>query len=112
MMYARQRAQRHRLTSGLGPKADALFGMDVRCATMVLTQCTANLMICDEKARLAAEYNVATAKFSEAVAELQRTIGTSTKVEYEHLQRVSDEARVKSEQARLALEQHLAAHGC
>jgi hypothetical protein len=69
-------------------------------------------MICDEKARLAKEYNVATAKFSEAVAELQRTIGTSTKLDYERLQRVSDEARVKSEQARLALEQHSAAHRC
>lgn len=69
-------------------------------------------MSCDEKARLAKEYKVATAKFSEAVAELQGTIGTSTKVEYERLQRVSDEGRVKSEQARLALEQHLAAHHC
>ena len=69
-------------------------------------------MMCDEKARLAKDYNGATARFAQAVAELQSAIGTSTKVEYERLQRASDEARVKSEQARLALEQHLAAHGC
>jgi hypothetical protein len=69
-------------------------------------------MIRDEKARLTKEYNIATAKFSEAVAELQRTIGTSTQLEYERLQRVSDEARVTSERARLALQQHLAAHRC
>jgi hypothetical protein len=69
-------------------------------------------MICQEKARLAQEYQAATVKFSEAVGQLQRNIGTSTKAEYERLQRISDEARVKSEQARLALEGHLAAHGC
>ena len=67
--------------------------------------------MCDEKARLTKEYNVATAKFSQAVAELQNTIGLTAKVEYERLQRVSDEARVTTEQARLALEQHLAALG-
>jgi hypothetical protein len=64
------------------------------CATIVVvTRWTTKLMICDEKARLTKEYKLATAEFSEAVAELQRTIGTSTKVKYERLQRASDEAR-------------------
>jgi hypothetical protein len=69
-------------------------------------------MSCEEKTRLAQEYEAATAKFAQAVRELQRNIGTSTSAEYERLQRASDEARVKSEQARLALEQHVAAHDC
>jgi hypothetical protein len=70
-------------------------------------------MVCDEKAHLLAEYEAATKKFSETVSELQQKMGTSPKAEYERLQRVSHEARVKSEgQARLAWEQHLVAHGC
>ena len=69
-------------------------------------------MVCEEKTRLLAEYGAATKKFSAAVAELQRKMGTSPKAEYERLTRASDDARVKSEQARLALESHIAAHGC
>jgi hypothetical protein len=64
------------------------------------------------QARLAQDYEAATSKFAEAVRQLQHNIGTSTSAEYERLQRLSEEARVKSEQARLALEQHLAAHEC
>lgn len=69
-------------------------------------------MNCDVKNRLATEYENSTAKFSEAVTELRRKMGTSTKEEYERLDRAANEARVKSEQARLALEQHIAAHRC
>jgi hypothetical protein len=69
-------------------------------------------MTCDEKRRLGAEYETATNNFAASVAELQQKIGTSSQEEYSRLQRASNEARVKSEQARLALEQHLAAHGC
>ena len=58
------------------------------------------------------EFEIATAKFSGVVTELRQRIGVSTKVEYERLNRAANEARVKSEQARLALEQHIAAHGC
>jgi hypothetical protein len=69
-------------------------------------------MSCEEKTRLAQDYDAATAKFAEAVRQLQRNIGTSTRAEYDRLQRISDEARVKSEQARLTLEHHIAAHDC
>jgi hypothetical protein len=58
------------------------------------------------------EYNVATVEFSETVKELHQRIGTSPKEEYKRLGQISNEARVKSEQARQALEQHIAAHGC
>lgn len=68
--------------------------------------------MCEEKKRLAAEYEATTARFAESVRELNRKMGTSPKSEYDRLQRASDEARIKSEQARLALEQHVADHGC
>jgi hypothetical protein len=67
---------------------------------------------CEEKARLATEYNVTTAAFSEAVKQLHQRIGTSPKKEYTRLTQISNEARVQSEQAQLALEKHIAAHGC
>lgn len=67
-------------------------------------------MTCEEKTRLATEYDTTTAKFSEAVRELRRKAGTSPKDEYDRLERVCNEARMKSEQARLDLEQHVAAH--
>jgi hypothetical protein len=67
-------------------------------------------LTCEEKTRLATEYDTTTAKFSEAVRELRRKAGTSPKDEYDRLERVCNEARMKSEQARLDLEQHVAAH--
>jgi hypothetical protein len=69
-------------------------------------------VICEEKNRLVREYKEATAAFSEAVKELRRRMGTSPKEEYKHLQRIADEARVKSEQTRFFLEQHIDTHGC
>lgn len=69
-------------------------------------------MSCEEKVRLAMEYETATSRFSEAVRELRIKMGTSPKDEYDRLERASNEARVRSEQARLALEQHTAAHRC
>jgi hypothetical protein len=70
------------------------------------------MAICEEKARLTLEYEAATTTFSQTVADLREKMGVSPKEEYERLQRVSEEWRVHSEQARLALEQHIAAHGC
>jgi hypothetical protein len=67
---------------------------------------------CPEKIRLLEEYQAATSTFADAVAVLKQRAGTSTKFEYERLQRVCDEAREKSEQTRLAWEQHIAGHEC
>lgn len=71
-----------------------------------------NGMTCEEKARLASEYQETSRKYADAVAELTKKMGTSAKAEYEWLTRAVDEARVKSEQSRLALEQHVATHNC
>jgi hypothetical protein len=67
---------------------------------------------CEEKTRLVQEYQMATQGFANAVTEPQRRMGTSAKEEYERLTRVADEARLKAEHARIALEQHAAAHRC
>jgi len=69
-------------------------------------------MACEEKQRLGSEYEAATKKFSKAVSDLQQKMGVSSKAEYDRLARAADEARVKSEQARLALEQHIGDHRC
>jgi hypothetical protein len=69
-------------------------------------------MSCKIKVRLTTNYETATAQFSEAVTELRRNIGTSSKEEYDRLARAANDSRVKSEQARLALEQHIAEHRC
>ena len=59
-----------------------------------------------------AEYENLTAKFLEAVQELHRTMGTSPKEAYQRLDRTANDARLKSEYARLSLEEHIAAHHC
>jgi hypothetical protein len=69
-------------------------------------------MVCEEKERLMSEYREATERFSAAVTHLQRKMGTSSLTDYQRLQRIADEARLKSEQARLALEGHVATHQC
>jgi hypothetical protein len=69
-------------------------------------------MRCEIQIRLTSDYEAATTLFSEAVTELRRRIGTSAKEEYDRLTWAANDARVKSEQARLALEQHLADHRC
>ena len=69
-------------------------------------------MSCEAKVRLASEYEAATTAFSKSVVELRQNIGTSTKEKYDQLVRIANNARLKSEQARLLLEQHTAEHRC
>ena len=69
-------------------------------------------MKCEEKKRLAGEYSAAADKLAETVADLQTRIGTSKKVEYYEILRVTEQARMDMEQARLNLERHISTHGC
>jgi hypothetical protein len=75
-------------------------------------KCLFEGMTCEGKIRLTTAYSSHTLAFAHAVTELHQKVSTHTKEEFTHLQRVADELRVKCEQARLALEQHTAAHGC
>jgi hypothetical protein len=70
-----------------------------------------NITNCEEERRLAAEREAATPKFSEAVTELEKKMGTSQREECLRRDRAANEALVRSEQVRLALEQRMAADG-
>ena len=67
---------------------------------------------CADKAGLLKDYQEKTAAFSESVDRLQELRGTSPLSEYQRMQRRTEEARIKSEQARHALEEHIAQHRC
>jgi hypothetical protein len=67
---------------------------------------------CEERSRLLQAYNDATREFSERVSALNARIGVTQKHEYELLERAAEDARLKSEQARIAYERHVADHGC
>lgn len=67
---------------------------------------------CAEKRRLVSEYEAATSLFSEAVTLLHQRMGTSAKEEFERLNHIANEARVRSERARLAVEEHASSHNC
>jgi hypothetical protein len=67
---------------------------------------------CEEKYRLLDLFKAAVASYSIAVADLDLTRGKASKGDYDRLVGLSNVARKASESARLALEQHVAAHGC
>jgi hypothetical protein len=67
---------------------------------------------CLHKRQFLDAYRAATAVFSSRLTLLNDRMGTSSRDEYERLRQQVDEARVGSEQARLALERHVADHGC
>jgi hypothetical protein len=68
--------------------------------------------VCELKARLLKAYQAGTEEFSRAVTELQQLRGKLQLDEYRRLQQSSEEARLKSEEARIALEKHITEHRC
>jgi hypothetical protein len=69
-------------------------------------------MACEQKARLTAAYEAAAKRFSAAVTELQRKMGTSPRAAYQRLMLASEDARTQAERARIALEEHIGKHDC
>jgi len=67
---------------------------------------------CAEKSTLLQAYTDATREFSEKVAALKTGIGVTPKHEYALMEGAVEDARLKSEQARIAYERHVAGHGC
>ena len=57
-------------------------------------------------------YGKATEAYLQSMHELRVRVATSPKTDYERLRRAAEEARETAEQARIALDQHLAAHDC
>jgi hypothetical protein len=73
---------------------------------------TDNPVRCEVKRTLLDAYDTETAAFAASVSLLHQKLGTSSKEQYEALRRSVEVARVRSEQARLALEAHTVQHGC
>ncbi len=67
---------------------------------------------CSEKLRLASEYRVYAAQYSEAVKNLQKRMGVLSKAGYDDLLIASEASRDRAEKARLALNLHVHEHGC
>jgi hypothetical protein len=72
----------------------------------------ADAELCAEKDLLLREYDAAASDFSRAVQVLRTRLGVLSKGEYEKLREFSEQSRLRSEKARLALEAHIADHGC
>ena len=68
--------------------------------------------MCPVKERLIQKYNDATKNYSRALNTLRAKMGTSSKPQYQQMLQESEEARERSEQARLALQRHVSEHGC
>jgi len=67
---------------------------------------------CEEKERLLIAYDKGSSELSDAVAALRKNEGTTEKDEYEALCRASEDAHMRTEQARLAFERHQQDHKC
>ena len=67
---------------------------------------------CDEKNRLLTEYRTAARQYSDAVSELTRKIGTSSKDEYLRLHQAVEAARLRADEVRIHLERHFVQHHC
>jgi hypothetical protein len=68
--------------------------------------------LCFDKARLLRDYKIAVADYNRAVQLLSLRSGVMTKQEYTEIRQFSESARVKSKNARLAMERHEREHGC
>ena len=67
---------------------------------------------CAEKDQLLLVYRLAADQYAAAVAELSRRIGTSSLDDYRILHEAAEAARIRSNEARERLEQHIAVHHC
>ena len=112
-------ARKLRSIGPLRPSGNLKFGIQLENTTLPdwqfalrIAAVVTSVMACDEKARLLKGYQATTEKFSDAVTALQQMRGTLPLTEYQRLQRLANEARLKSEQARLALEEHVVSHSC
>ena len=69
-------------------------------------------MICDEKRRLLTAYEYITQKYSVAVTELNQSMGTLSKADYDALYRKTEALRHDVADAQSDLQKHVTAHRC
>jgi hypothetical protein len=68
--------------------------------------------VCREKQRLIHTYNTETGALARSVEGLAAQAGDPSQAGYGDLWRLAGEGHLRSQQARLALERHVAEHGC
>ena len=69
-------------------------------------------MLCEEKERLVEEYHRAAVVYTQAIITLNRQRAQSSQSEYDQLRRAADNASITCKDARRALTNHTAEHGC
>ena len=69
-------------------------------------------LACLEKKDLVSAYQVATQKYSDAVASLDHNMGICAKDRYDAFYRLAEEARLVTHTARERLDKHIAEHAC
>jgi hypothetical protein len=68
--------------------------------------------VCEEKRKLMAAYQHVTEKYSAAVTELHRSMGTVSKREYDALYRATETLHAEVTRAQGQLNSHVVEHGC
>jgi len=69
-------------------------------------------MGCVEKLRLVDAYRKATECLLTSLTQLHTKMGTVERDEYDRLRRITEDDRMKADQARLEMERHIADHRC
>ena len=87
------------------------------CATVLYSHSqrgdvVAHPAICQDKLRLVALYEQATRAYSDAVGQLNRIMGISSRTDYEAHYRMTEALRLDALTAQKNLEAHIALHGC
>ena len=69
-------------------------------------------MVCEEKRRLLIAYESVTHKYSAAVTELNQSMGTLSKADYDALYRKTEALRHDVAEAQSELQTHVTVHRC
>jgi hypothetical protein len=69
-------------------------------------------IVCEEKRRLLEAYQQVTARYSAAVTQLQRTMGTVSRAEYDSVYRMTETLHADVTKAQGELNSHVQEHRC
>jgi hypothetical protein len=67
---------------------------------------------CKDKSALLVIYSDTSRAYGAAVAELHDSIGVVGQAHYDRLHRIAEDARLATDAARIAMEEHTKKHGC
>jgi len=67
---------------------------------------------CKDKSALLVIYSDTSRAYGAAVAELHDNIGVVGQAQYDRLHRIAEDARLATDAARIAMEEHTKKHGC